>query len=341
MDLTTRCPKCSTVFKASLTDLQLRKGYIRCVQCANIFDGYAEVVSDSGKEPFLQDLDLDQAIDSEPDFNADFGSDQSTEYDSVHHIKSSSDFDSGPDFRIDDSGESATDKDDGFSISIGSHSKSAQDESFILEADPKRHSGSGSVYQTGQGSGFWQSVVGIFSWSFLTILVLLLILQGAYIYRAQIAQNFNFTRPLLEQYCSYLDCEVPYLRDIDSLVITKSALKLIKPETVATDADESTNPANTSDESSQTVQDEPKIRNYELQFNLRNLAKQAQEWPTVILNLKDSSGQVQIKRNLVPSDYLTQTTPAISAQSETFVSIPVQLKGDTQVNGFHLDLFFP
>ncbi|MGA0585261.1 MAG: zinc-ribbon domain-containing protein, partial [Castellaniella sp.] len=45
MDLTTRCPKCGTVFQAGLSDLQLRKGYIRCVQCAHIFDGYAEVVS--------------------------------------------------------------------------------------------------------------------------------------------------------------------------------------------------------------------------------------------------------------------------------------------------------
>ena len=47
MDLTTRCPKCGTVFQAGLSDLQLRKGYIRCVQCAHIFDGYAEVVSDA------------------------------------------------------------------------------------------------------------------------------------------------------------------------------------------------------------------------------------------------------------------------------------------------------
>src|SRR5690606_7522641 len=51
MDLTTRCPKCGTVFQAGLSDLQLRKGYIRCVQCAHIFDGYAEVVSDASAAP--------------------------------------------------------------------------------------------------------------------------------------------------------------------------------------------------------------------------------------------------------------------------------------------------
>lgn len=46
MDLTTRCPECGTTFTASLQQLQLRKGYIRCVHCAHIFDGYEAVVSE-------------------------------------------------------------------------------------------------------------------------------------------------------------------------------------------------------------------------------------------------------------------------------------------------------
>ncbi|MFT0544769.1 DUF3426 domain-containing protein [Allopusillimonas ginsengisoli] len=45
MDLTTRCPHCGTTFPASLEQLLLRKGYIRCINCANIFDGYEAVVS--------------------------------------------------------------------------------------------------------------------------------------------------------------------------------------------------------------------------------------------------------------------------------------------------------
>lgn len=40
----TKCPQCGTVFSASLDQLQLRKGYIRCVNCAHIFDGYEAVV---------------------------------------------------------------------------------------------------------------------------------------------------------------------------------------------------------------------------------------------------------------------------------------------------------
>ena len=47
MELTTQCPRCHTRFTASVADLQRRKGFIRCVQCAYIFDGFEEVVPDS------------------------------------------------------------------------------------------------------------------------------------------------------------------------------------------------------------------------------------------------------------------------------------------------------
>src|SRR5690606_6079445 len=47
MELTTRCPNCETVFAVALEQLQLRKGYIRCIQCAHIFDAYEAVVPES------------------------------------------------------------------------------------------------------------------------------------------------------------------------------------------------------------------------------------------------------------------------------------------------------
>lgn len=49
MDLTTRCPQCGATFSASLEQLQLRKGYIRCPNCAHIFDGFEAVVASDAK----------------------------------------------------------------------------------------------------------------------------------------------------------------------------------------------------------------------------------------------------------------------------------------------------
>lgn len=48
MNLSTQCPQCGTTFLADLDQLQLRKGYVRCVNCAHIFDGYEAVVPPSG-----------------------------------------------------------------------------------------------------------------------------------------------------------------------------------------------------------------------------------------------------------------------------------------------------
>lgn len=47
MDLTTQCPQCGSVFSANLQQLQLRKGYVRCINCGSIFDGYEAVVPSS------------------------------------------------------------------------------------------------------------------------------------------------------------------------------------------------------------------------------------------------------------------------------------------------------
>src|SRR5690606_41525216 len=51
MELKTRCPRCGTIFAASAELLQRRRGYIRCIQCAHIFDGFEEVIDDDAPEP--------------------------------------------------------------------------------------------------------------------------------------------------------------------------------------------------------------------------------------------------------------------------------------------------
>lgn len=51
MELKTRCPRCGTSFAASVETLQRRRGYIRCIQCAHIFDGFEEVIDDQAPEP--------------------------------------------------------------------------------------------------------------------------------------------------------------------------------------------------------------------------------------------------------------------------------------------------
>ncbi|MGG4605604.1 zinc-ribbon and DUF3426 domain-containing protein [Paenalcaligenes sp. Me131] len=50
MELVTLCPHCQTRFTVNVEQLQRRKGYIRCPQCAAIFDGFEQVVPE-GPQP--------------------------------------------------------------------------------------------------------------------------------------------------------------------------------------------------------------------------------------------------------------------------------------------------
>lgn len=318
MDLTTRCPKCHTEFQASLADLQLRKGYIRCVQCANIFDGYAEVVSENNNptdayaailsEPVFDSYSLADDSPNEPEFIVSNTSRQPAR----HSISTAADIDPGDDFSIG-------------SIAIDDNDRPAQADSFIVEPDPYRQGPGTSASLVNPKNN---AIFGVVAWFAFVALLLLLLLQAVYVYRLQLAQNFPGLRPVLERYCSYLSCEVPYARDLDNLVITKSALKIIKQEI----SDPTAAHGDT---------DGPQPKKYELQFNLRNLANIDQQWPTVVLNLKDNAGQIQVRRNLSPSDYLRNSSPALSAQQEIFIRLPIELKGDININGFQLDLFFP
>src|SRR5690606_13760953 len=63
-------------------------------------------------------------------------------------------------------------------------------------------------------------------WGVLIVLGLLLLLaQGIYVYRAQLANTFPGLRPSLEAVCASLSCTVPYERHIDTIAITGSALR--------------------------------------------------------------------------------------------------------------------
>ncbi|CAM5212720.1 Putative Zn finger-like uncharacterized protein OS=Castellaniella defragrans OX=75697 GN=HNR28_002679 PE=4 SV=1 [Castellaniella defragrans] len=75
---------------------------------------------------------------------------------------------------------------------------------------------------------------------------------------------------------------------------------------------------------------------------MRNQLGRAQEWPTLVVDLKDGSGTLLVRRNLSPSEYLgpTMMGQPFAARSEALVRVPLTLSG-VRINGYQLDLFFP
>ncbi|CAM5198874.1 hypothetical protein CDEF62S_03553 [Castellaniella defragrans] len=368
MDLTTRCPNCGTVFQAGLADLQLRKGYIRCVQCAHIFDGYAEVVRDSESQASAERVSSNAAdaagpkSPTGPDTGAPSSADIPWDETAPQVIRAGRSLQRAeprardPEFSVGvapwpDDRPSADPAWDEPHVGFGSRDASYADESgipggypdpsaersaIVVEANPSYRGAGGSaapLLRADSPPSVWRPVARFFGSLLIVVLVLLFVAQLVYVYRGQVAQFVPGVRPWLEQACVPLRCRVPYARDISQISITGSALKVADTEPAA--------PPPASGHAGSTAA-QPAEQHFVLQFTLRNQLGRAQEWPTLVVDLKDGSGTLLVRRNLSPSEYLgpTMMGQPFAARSEALVRVPLTLSG-VRINGYQLDLFFP
>lgn len=371
MDLTTRCPKCGTVFQASLSDLQLRKGYIRCVQCAHIFDGYAEVVQDPNRNGSARSSSsvtrpedyvgpgVSSLPGSGPAFEPPAAGFAQDEPPHVIRARRPAPLETArsrrPEFTVgvapwpDDGRGKVADPDEphvGFGRAGAESGADPMDwpegsgtpmssDAIVVDAHPNYRGSGGSaaaLLDDGHGSrGLWGGLVHFFAGMLLTLLGVAFVAQLAYVYRGQIAQFAPQIRPWLERACVPLRCRVPYARNIGQITVTGSALKVA-------DTPSGSAPAAGSDGTAA----QPQTQHFVLQLTLRNQLDQPQEWPTLVLDLKDGSGTLLVRRNLSPAEYLGPGMAGrpFAANSEALLRVPLTLDG-VRINGYQLDLFFP
>lgn len=382
MELMTRCPACSAVFAASLAQLQLRKGYVRCPHCAQIFDGYEAVVP-SGlpaatppatlvpmapsaplsappvlsaipthvMAPKAEDTDVplsDPPWSSDPSptpaaapsiapfravrraaaepssaaptlppawlraetpRQADAVSVDADEpfFSSVHEAGAESDerafFDDEPGFalRDDDEPEPVSPGAAVYGEARGGSRPVVPD--FLVDDEPTPRSGWARV--------FWRVLV--------LAGVLLALGQAAYVYRMQLAVQWPWLRPVLEQVCQPLKCTVPQARSISSFSISDSSLQ------------RQTEAAGSSGGQRMVFE-----------ALLRNTLDAPQQWPVMWLELTDMSGAVVSRRYLTPDVYLAPQPvgPAFAAASEQRIAVPLDIRA-VHVSGYQVGLFFP
>ncbi len=441
MDLTTRCPQCGTIFSASLEQLQLRKGYIRCISCAHIFDGYDAVVAGTGEltpaagqspsrpaasahrsgsglgaagvpapvsagvaggaaggtyaetsgyaaGPAAGDSAVPKVVRQRN--RADAAVEQTytdhqygTQNDRPAHTVDSHTLVRGGDpvqnpaftisshaaapereaqrFRVGDvvrtrqpepviDYERATVPPDtgrrieprateGFAASatrpVSARGEPHVDEShvaapsFYMEPKPAGHAPAmqdePEYYRQGIG-------IGSLVWRIMVVLGLVLLLaQLVYVYRAQIANNVPLLRPVLEQACGSLGCQVPYARNIEAIAITSSSLSSRAGTAAGNAGSAGSKDANASSGSGGLL----------LQLAMRNSYGKPQEWPTLVLSLKDVAGTLVVRKNLPPDTYLPAQALShpFAANSEVTVRVPIMLNGQN-INGYQLDKFF-
>lgn len=151
---------------------------------------------------------------------------------------------------------------------------------------------------------------------FLLLIVLLLLgalgLQLAVQRRDGLAARVPALRPALESVCKRLGCEVSAHRHIESIVIDSSSFNKTRGET------------------------------YELSLTLKNTAATALATPAIELTITDTQDQPILRRVLQPSDMGIKAV--LPAHGEFVVALPVALAGEAahaRVAGYRLLAFYP
>lgn len=154
------------------------------------------------------------------------------------------------------------------------------------------------------------------AWAFgVAFLALLLALQLAYAFRAELAQRYPVVRPVLESVCASAGCTVPWVN-------SEAALKL---------------------EDSELLEVPGKPGQIALQARIRNLSPSPQEFPHLELTLTDVTGQTAVRRVLRPADYLGRvpvTGEVMAGGSEALLSVRLETSR-IRPTGYELLLFYP
>jgi predicted Zn finger-like uncharacterized protein len=335
MDLTTQCPQCNAIFAASLADLQLRKGYIRCPNCAHIFDGFEAVVSPSDSPPAPQVVRQRPASaaaaprsgDGPFSISGDYaGSNRAEPTVARHGAAAREPLPAGrpePALGRFSDRRDAHDNEPSLGVSADPSRGPADNPEapahVFIEPRPSDSARAQPDFLAAEPIG--TRTIGFYFWSFLSLLgIVLLLLQGIYVYRVQLANQFPAMRPVLQAACAPLHCRIPYVRDIDAIQIMNSALQS------GTDDGASSGGAQA----------------MTLRFTLRNTLDKPQEWPTMVFSLLDFSGTVVVKKNIEPSSYLSGDAGQgpFAAHAEVVAAVPVTING-VKVSGFKLSKFFP
>lgn len=155
-----------------------------------------------------------------------------------------------------------------------------------------------------------------FAWAAATSLALALMLaQAAYLLRAELAVSQPELRPLLQEMCGLLDCDIPLPRKADLVSIEASDLH----------------------------PDPQRLKLLVLAATLKNRAPFVQAYPHLELTLTDVRDQPVIRRVFAPADYLGEGID-VAAGFAANADLPVNLwldAGDSGASGYRLYLFYP
>ncbi|OXR50748.1 hypothetical protein PuT2_02475 [Pusillimonas sp. T2] len=318
MKLNTRCPDCGTVFGASLEQMKLRKGYIRCINCAGIFDGYEAVVDEKSAEDYVPAALPQAPEDTLPPVTI-----------PVRGRAPAVPARPEPTFAAPSAGprspHTLNDRGAGVFESDIEDDAPASDAPRIFVEPKNYRKVNDSVFLTDRRRVSSGRSGGL-RWVLVLLILGLAALLLAYAFRMQLAAEVPWTRPWLERACLHLDCTVDYPQRIDRISIMDSSLRAAGAE-----AGQTRPPLGAAD-----------VTEMVLTVVMRNTYDKPQQWPALTLDLVDFSGAIVSRRILQPADYLDdqQLRGPFGAQQEVRLRVSVPVNG-LRINGYQLGKYFP
>jgi len=170
--------------------------------------------------------------------------------------------------------------------------------------------------ETSAASVPFQSAMGSWWWGVTAMFALMmLLLQAAVVFRAEIALRAPGFRPQLQVLCAQLDCDIPLPRKAELLSV----------------------------ETSDMLPDPQPGGNLLFTATLRNRANFDQAYPHLELTLTDTEDKLRLRRVVAPDEYLPAPEDAstgFAATSDLVVSLHLQVAG-AEVAGYRAYIFYP
>lgn len=280
MSAITQCPACGTRFKVGQEQLDAYHGMVRCGRCQTAFNAL-ERLQDTEPSPQL-DLPIAQEEDSSGGLSAATATHaESLDFSGAHAVLSEPEAAISPDQAMPAEPEATP---------------STEEEFLAAPAKPKRPA--------------WPWAVASAA-----LLLLLLLAQGMYFFRVELAARMPGLKPALVGYCGMLGCNVPLPQDADLMSIDSSDLEA-----------------------------DPEHANLiTLTATLRNHGSYAQAYPDLELTLNDINDKPVARRTFHPAEYLPageSEKSGLAGRRETNVKLGLDT-ADLKPSGYRLLLFYP
>ena len=311
MSLITRCPACGTMFKVVPDQLRISEGWVRCGQCAEIFDATASLqgpqatsapVPEASPKPVHSLL---PAGTQRPEVR------ETPPPESTPAPVVPAPIAAQPALKVAEGPDSIDAPPLYPSFPSEVHESQFPRESRLEEEEPDLDSV--SFVRHARRKALWRRPLVRTLLLLVTLLLAgLLALQYAVQERDKLAATQPALRPWLLLLCGPLRCEVGPPRQIDAIVIDSSSFNRLRSDV------------------------------YRLSFSLRNQAPMQVAMPSIELTLTDSQDQPVLRSVLAPRDIGAAPILPPAGESTSSVAVSVAANGSgNRIAGYRLLAFYP